>query len=84
MENICPKCNANLQGAPIPQESIDKGWYGTSTHFSRKIGIEISGVYDGVLYWQCPDCGWAWHRFPQDDSRRSLRAQEYIDRQNGS
>lgn len=32
------------------------------THFRREIGIEIFGIYDGVLFWQCPDCGWAWHR----------------------
>ena len=29
---------------------------------SRVIGNEIWGVYDGVLYWSCPDCGYAWVR----------------------
>jgi len=27
------------------------------------IGIEVQGVFDGVLFWQCPDCGAQWHRF---------------------
>lgn len=34
-----------------------------ATHFSRVMGHEISDVYDGVLYWSCPDCGVAWQRF---------------------
>lgn len=28
----------------------------------RIAGIEVRGVYDGVLYWQCLECGWAWSR----------------------
>lgn len=32
--------------------------------FSRLIGVEIRGVYDGIAYWRCPDCGLRWHRFP--------------------
>jgi hypothetical protein len=31
-------------------------------HFSRLIGVEIRGAYDGVLYWECPDCHKQWHR----------------------
>lgn len=42
----CANCQANL---------IEGG-------HSRVIGVEIQGVYDGVLYWQCPDCGFAWGR----------------------
>lgn len=41
----CPKCNANLQGDPIPKEHQES--FG-ATHFSRKIGIEDPRVYDGV------------------------------------
>ncbi len=59
----CPN-GCDLQGPPIPQESIDKGYYGKdATHFSRIIGIEIRGVYDGVAYWECPDCDVRWHRW---------------------
>lgn len=31
--------------------------------WSRKHGIEVRGVYDGVLVWQCPDCAHMWPRF---------------------
>lgn len=30
--------------------------------YSRKIGIEVWGLYDGVCYWKCPDCGADWLR----------------------
>ncbi|QWF78741.1 hypothetical protein [Amycolatopsis sp. CA-230715] len=33
----------------------------SSVHF---LGVEIFGVYDGVLYWECGGCGHRWHRFP--------------------
>lgn len=67
---ICPDCGSNWQGAPIPQEAIDKGWYGDNTHFSRLIGVEVRGAYDGVLYWQCPDCGSKFVRFTDPTDRR--------------
>lgn len=55
---VCPYCNANLVGEPIPLESQEA--YG-DTHFSRLIGIELSydhpDHYDGVSFWKCPDCG---------------------------
>ena len=31
--------------------------------YSRIIGYEIRGVYDGVAFWMCPECGARWHRF---------------------
>jgi len=31
--------------------------------FSRLIGVEIRGEYDGVSYWRCPDCNHQWPRF---------------------
>jgi hypothetical protein len=31
--------------------------------FSRIVGVEIRGYYDGVAYWSCPDCKHKWHRF---------------------
>ena len=27
------------------------------------IGIEIQGGYDGISYWDCPNCGRRWDRF---------------------
>lgn len=45
--DTCPYCNADLRTASG----------------RREIGHEIQGVYDGVLYWMCPDCSYAWPRF---------------------
>jgi len=54
----CPQCGADWQGAKIPKKEQRK-----STHYSRLIGIEVRGGYDGVSYWQCPDCNTTWNRF---------------------
>jgi hypothetical protein len=51
-----------------------------TTHFSRRHGVEVRGVYDGVLFWVCPDCNHAWHRWEDPHVRR--RAQPYIDQHN--
>lgn len=34
--------------------------------FSRMMGYEIQGVYDGILFWGCPDCGHLWPRFAKE------------------
>lgn len=79
MTDRCPHCEASLQGDPIPAEHREHKpdhaeqvdlygrcyclpW-GDSTHFSRLMGHQVSGVYDGVLFWSCPDCGKAWSRW---------------------
>lgn len=49
----CPECGNDMQDLSNPEGS-------------RLIGVEISRLYDGVLYWQCPDCGHRWNRFPRD------------------
>lgn len=48
-----------MQGEPIASDV--QHMYG-ATHFSRVIGHEVRGVYDGTLFWSCPDCGKAWPR----------------------
>jgi hypothetical protein len=53
-EKICPCCRANWQGKEIPVES--RKHYGTKTHFSNLIGIEIRGQGDCVSAWECPSC----------------------------
>lgn len=84
MSETCPLCAADLRGAPIPQEYLDRGLYSSgSTHYSRIIGHEVSGVYDGVLFWSCPDCGGAWHRWPEK-SRTRAAAQSYVDAVNAA
>ena len=41
------------------------------------LGIEVRGVYDGVLYWQCMACGHTFHRFPPEHYL-FVRAEPYI------
>lgn len=44
------------------------------------IGVEISGVYDGVAYWRCEKCGHEWHRWPKTD-RIAIRLEQSLGRQ---
>ena len=32
------------------------------------MGVEIRGVYDGILFFQCMDCSKPFHRFEPDES----------------
>lgn len=57
----CPYCETDLRGERIP-EAVAEAYSGT--HWRREIGHEIRGVYDGVLYWRCPDCHRPYHRWP--------------------
>lgn len=78
--STCPHCNSNQNGEPISEEYLKKGFYGewdgTPKYYSRTIGVEISEVYDGVLYWMCPDCGGSWHRW--EDPEMKTRAEKYM------
>jgi hypothetical protein len=81
MKDTCPN-GCDLQGAPIPQEYIDAGMYAEgSTHYSRKIGIYVRGVYDVTLYWRCPDCNASWHRWPEG-TKEYIAAQHYMEMSN--
>lgn len=35
----------------------------TPKRFSHLTGVEIRGRYDGVSYWECPNCKTSWNRF---------------------
>lgn len=41
------------------------------------LGVNVPGVYDGVLFWKCQDCGLAWTR--TFTGHRQEIAQSYID-----
>lgn len=58
----CPRCKSSLKGEAIPQDQLQYYVGSKTTHYSRIVGVEISEIYDGVLYWMCPDCGFAWAR----------------------
>ena len=45
----CPHCNADLRDPKGPP-------------FKREMGIQIRGLYDGVAYYQCPECQGAFSR----------------------
>jgi hypothetical protein len=50
----CPHCNTELLYAAASPE-------GEKT-YSRAIGVEILGEYDGVSFYRCPDCEGTWER----------------------
>lgn len=67
VQEDCPRCKRSMRGPEIPAEFLYRE--DGPVYYSRIIGVEIRGVFDGVAYWQCPDCGWAWHRFDETDGR---------------
>lgn len=60
--DICPNCSAHLEYEHIDRDGIRRD-------YSRRVGVEIGGVYDGILFWACPDCGGTWNRWPEDHPR---------------
>lgn len=40
-------------------------------------GVEVRGVYDGVLFWQCQQCGTPFHRWPEGSPDR-VRAEPFV------
>ena len=34
--------------------------------FSKLIGIEVMGKYDGISYWKCPHCSTFWDRWTDE------------------
>lgn len=71
----CPLCDASFIGQPIPEDI--RQHYGGATHFYRYHGIEIPEVYDGSLFYRCPDCHRAFHRWPEGHELRQ-RAEAFM------
>ena len=59
----CPKCNADWDAGPIPEK--DREYYSPPYRFSRLIGLEFPGKYDGVWEYACPDCDARFPRFKE-------------------
>jgi hypothetical protein len=90
----CPHCGVSLLGDPIDpakvytEEEYALPWHDRpegkyyppgSTHFKRTIGVEIQGVYDGVLFYKCPDCNGRWHRWSMETWPQRYRdAEPYV------
>lgn len=53
----CPHCKVSLLGDVIPLELRE---HRSGNYWKREIGVEDPDRYDGVYYWQCPDCGGTW------------------------
>ena len=68
----CPECGADWSDGDIFDKLRGQTWCSNKTDeelhefirqtysppykFSRLIGVQIQGGYDGVAYWLCPDC----------------------------
>jgi hypothetical protein len=74
MYKVCPHCMSDLKGDAVPDKY--QHWYGEITHYNRAIMVEIPGVYDGGLFYQCPDCGGRWPRFSK--GRLHEAAKKYV------
>lgn len=74
MRGGCEQCPNCLRS----QMYLDGG-----QEYSRAILVEVPGVYDGGLYWQCgyEDCGHCWQRWPSS-SRLYATAAPFIHEEN--
>lgn len=62
MSAECPK-GCDNRAEEIPADKLHL--YGGATHYSKILGYEVRGVYDGVLIWICGVCGEMWPRFKE-------------------
>jgi hypothetical protein len=62
--NHCPACGVSLADSE-------------HSSYSRVIGVEHPEIFDGVLYYRCPDCRARWHRFPRGHKLRAA-AEKYV------
>jgi rubredoxin len=46
-------------------------------------GIEHGELYDGVLYWRCMTCGYAWHRHTLGTTEREVAEQAMKEAEHG-
>lgn len=79
----CPKCGESWDGGSIFDSLRIQDWtkditdeqlqkniescYSPPYRWSRLIGIEILGVYDGVSQWMCPFCETKWDRWTGEE-----------------
>ena len=71
--------------AEVKKAAGSYGWTEkTPRRFNNVIGVDLSmdpdakgdDQYDGVSYWQCPECEIAWHRFKGTRTERFVKAKE--------
>jgi len=75
---LCPTCGCNWDGGNVYESlrnheayadksdeqvrEIASNYGSPEQRFSKIIGIEIRGVYDGVCKYRCPECATEWPR----------------------
>jgi len=74
-EEFCGKCGESFRGEEISVALLSGGYYGDwevgeTKYSSTKLGIEVQGVYDGILIWKCEKCNHMWPRFSEENSER--------------
>jgi hypothetical protein len=74
---IYPKEAVDAAGDVITESGVHVYRDGRALFGSRIIGVTIRGLYDGVLFWQCPDCEGRWHRWSKGDALWH-RAEPYV------
>ena len=80
--------HTNYKDMSISDVKKAAGGYGwteeTPGRFGKVIGVDLSidpdadgdDRYDGISYWQCPECEIAWHRFKGTRTDRFVKARE--------
>lgn len=66
----CPTCFADLRGAPIPNTNPVR-------YYSHLIHVELPYIFDGTLFYECPNCETRYHRFAPE-SNLYQRADWYV------
>lgn len=59
----CPHCGSSQRNAD---------------GYRRTFMVQIRGLYDGGLFFECPDCGDRWHRWPEGHWLRR-KAEPYVE-----
>lgn len=70
--DFCPYCEKDLQYTVADQPDVI---------YSHAVSVEIPGVYDGGLFYLCPFCSGAWHRWPKLHYLHA-RAEPYVESYN--
>lgn len=70
MQSLCPHCLSDLTDSWTEAD-------GNVIQGTKMIGVNVRGIYDGVLFWQCPFCSGRWHRW-QPDSPYRAKADIYV------
>lgn len=74
----CPHCKSDQTGPEIPLD-VREQYDPATSHYSRTIGVEISEIYDGILFFECPDCHGRWHAFTDEGDPLREEAMRYVE-----